>query len=107
MDSLYRGATPAVVGPGATAAIPPVHGDPVTPDPDRPSWGVFSAIGVWLMSLFLVLFVPVLFLIPYAAMRGIPFRPGALDYWPTVGQFAMSDKGAVLVRFSLSFRFTS
>lgn len=98
IDSLYQTATPAAVLPGSTTAAPTDRGVPVIPDPDRPSWGVFSAIGLWLMSLFLVLFVPLLFLIPYASMRGIPFRPGAPDYWPTVGQFAMSDKGAVLVQ---------
>ena len=98
IDSLYRTPAPAPPGPGLTTAIPQEHPVPITPDPDRPSWGVFSAIGLWIMSLFLVLFVPLLFLIPYASMRGIPFRPGAPDYWPTVGQFAMSDKGAVLVQ---------
>ncbi len=67
-------------------------------DPDRPTWGVGSALALWFASLLLVIFVPLVFLIPYASYRGIPFRPGSPDYWPAVGQFAIADKGAVLVQ---------
>jgi len=44
----------------------------------------------------LVVFVPLVFLIPYASYRGIAL--GSADYLPALTQFAMSDKGAVLVQ---------
>lgn len=68
--------------------------DPI--DPDNPSWGVGSALSVWFVSLLLVVFVPLLFLVPYASYRGI--KVGALDYLQVLTQFAISDKGAVLVQ---------
>jgi len=65
-------------------------------DPDNPSWGVGSAFFVWFVSLLLVVFVPLIFLLPYASYRGI--NPGAPDYMPALTQFAMSDKTAVLLQ---------
>lgn len=67
-------------------------------DPDRPSWGVGSALFVWVVSLLLVVFVPLVFLLPYASYRGIAFHPGSPDYLPALTQFAMSDKTAVLLQ---------
>ncbi|HWN09501.1 MAG TPA: CPBP family intramembrane glutamic endopeptidase [Pyrinomonadaceae bacterium] len=67
-----------------------------TIDPDNPSWGVGSAIFVWLVSLILSIFIPVIFLVPYASYRGI--TPGSPDYLPALTQFAMSDKTAVLIQ---------
>jgi membrane protease YdiL (CAAX protease family) len=74
--------------------IPREPGDHI--DPDRPSWGVISAFFVWFASLLLVLFVPLIFLIPYASYRGI--SPTSPDYMQVLAQFAISDKGAVLVQ---------
>lgn len=68
--------------------------DPV--DPDRPSWGVGSALLVWLASLLLGVFVPMVFLIPYASSRGI--SPGSPDYLQVLTHFATSDKTAVLLQ---------
>lgn len=65
-------------------------------DPDRPTWGVGSALLVWFASLLLVVFVPLIFLIPYASYRGI--TPGSPNYMQVLTQFAVSDKGAVLVQ---------
>ncbi len=65
-------------------------------DPDNPSWGVGSAIFVLLTSLILSIFIPVIFLVPYASYRGI--SPGSPDYLPVLTQFAMSDKTAVLIQ---------
>ncbi len=70
--------------------------DPV--DPDNPSWGVFSAISLWIASLLLVVFVPLIVLIPYASYRAIEFNPGSQEYWSAVVQFAVTDKGAVFVQ---------
>ncbi|MBC8032468.1 MAG: CPBP family intramembrane metalloprotease [Pyrinomonadaceae bacterium] len=65
-------------------------------DPDRPTWGVGGALFVWFASLLLVVFVPLVFLIPYASHRGI--SPGSPDYLPALTQFAMGDKTAVLLQ---------
>ena len=65
-------------------------------DPDNPSWGVGSALFVWLVSLLLSVFIPVVFLIPYAAYRGI--TPSSPDYGPALTEFAMGDKTAVLIQ---------
>ena len=65
-------------------------------DPDNPSWGVGSALFVWLVSLLLSVFIPVVFLLPYAAYRGI--TPSSPDYALALTQFAMGDKTAVLIQ---------
>lgn len=65
-------------------------------DPDHPSWGMGSALFVWLVSLLLSVFVPIIFLVPYASYRGI--TPSSPDYLPALTQFAITDKTAVLVQ---------
>jgi membrane protease YdiL (CAAX protease family) len=40
-----------------------------TPDPNDPSWGIPAAVGLWLLSVFLIMLVPALFLLPYVASR--------------------------------------
>jgi len=94
LDSIYTLESPAGAG---HPPVPPGRAH-VPLDPDRPTWGVGSALAVWFASLLLVIFVPLVFLIPYASYRGIAFQPGSPDYWPAVGQFAIADKGAVLVQ---------
>ncbi len=66
------------------------------PDPDRPAWGMMTALFVWFASLFLSFFIPVIFLVPYASYRGI--KSGSSDYGPALVEFAMSDKTAVLIQ---------
>jgi len=43
--------------------------EPVEPRPNNPPWGVGIAVGVWLLSVALIIFVPALFLAPYALTR--------------------------------------
>lgn len=72
------------------------------PDPPQPSdqqppgWGVGGALLVWLGSILLVLFMPLIFLIPYASSRGI--SPGSPNYLPALVEFATNDKTAVLLQ---------
>ena len=40
-------------------------------DPDNPSWGVFTALGVWFLSIILMFLVPVIFFIPYLIAVGL------------------------------------
>jgi uncharacterized protein len=65
-------------------------------DPDNPPWGTGMAFLVWLASFLLLLFVPVVFLLPYAARRGI--TPASPDYARALGQFALSDPTAVFLQ---------
>lgn len=47
----------------ANSQSPPV-------DPNNPSWGVGAALLVWFISIVLMFLVPLIFLIPYAAVKG-------------------------------------
>ena len=51
---------------------------------------------VWLVSILLVIFMPLVFLIPYASYKGIHLS--ASDYLPALVQFATNDKTAVLLQ---------
>ncbi|HEX3282759.1 MAG TPA: CPBP family intramembrane glutamic endopeptidase [Pyrinomonadaceae bacterium] len=91
------------------AAAIPLAGDPnsyATPltDPPRPpianaddpAWGIASAIFVWIASLVLMLFVPLLLLLPYAASKGLHFSDP--NYVKALAELALSDKTAVLLQ---------
>lgn len=40
-----------------------------TLDPNDPSWGIPAAVGLWLLSIFAIMIVPAVFLLPYVATR--------------------------------------
>lgn len=40
-------------------------------DPNNPSWGVGAALLVWFLSIVLMFVVPLIFLVPYAAVKGL------------------------------------
>ncbi|HEX8499372.1 MAG TPA: type II CAAX endopeptidase family protein [Pyrinomonadaceae bacterium] len=71
----------ATPGPGTFVAAP---------DPDNPPWGVWSALGLLVLSFFLMLVTSLVFLVPYIFYRGI-----GLD---TLAEFAVKDPGAILVQ---------
>ncbi|HEV2885209.1 MAG TPA: CPBP family intramembrane glutamic endopeptidase [Pyrinomonadaceae bacterium] len=68
----------------------------VVPDPNNPAWGIGGALLVWFASIFLILLMPVLFLIPYATYRGL--HPAMPNYPQAIAEFALSDKTAVLLQ---------
>lgn len=68
----------------------------IDPPSNKPAWGLGGALLVWLVSILLVIFMPLVFLIPYASYKGIHF--GASDYLPALVQFATNDKTAVLLQ---------
>jgi membrane protease YdiL (CAAX protease family) len=68
----------------------------VTPDRNNPPWGIGGAFFVLIVSFLLVAFLPLVFLIPYASMRGI--NVGNPNYLAALVQFAMNDKTAVLLQ---------
>ncbi|MGH9427829.1 MAG: lysostaphin resistance A-like protein [Terriglobia bacterium] len=63
---------------------------------NRPAWGIGGALLVWLASLFLVVVMPLVFLIPYASYKGL--NTGTPNYVKALAELAMSDKTAVLVQ---------
>ena len=71
-----------------------------TDDPNKPAWGVGGALLVWIASIALVVFMPLLFLVPYASSKGIHF--GA-NYLPAFVQFATHDKTALLLQILALF----
>jgi membrane protease YdiL (CAAX protease family) len=70
-------------------------------DPNKPSWGVGGALLVWFASILLVIFMPLVFLIPYASYKGIHF--GSPDYLPAFVELATNDKTAVLLQLVALF----
>jgi len=71
------------------------------PNPDNPSWGIGGALLVWFVSILLVVFMPLVFLIPYASYKGIDF--GVPNYLPTLVEFATNDKTAILLQLLALF----
>jgi len=72
-----------------------------SPDPDNPAWGVGGALLVWFVSIFLVVFMPLVFLIPFASHRGISFA--VPNYLPALVELATNDKTAVLLQIVALF----
>lgn len=68
----------------------------IDPSSNKPAWGLGGALLVWFVSILLVIFMPLVFLIPYASYKGIHL--GASDYLPALVQFATNDKTAVLLQ---------
>ncbi len=67
-------------------------------DPDNPSWGILGALAVWFLSVCLVLFLPAVLLLGYAAVRGI--TPNLPDYPKLLVEFAMNDKMGIVVQIA-------
>ncbi len=63
------------------------------PSPDDPPWGVGPAIGVWLLSVLLILIVPSIFLLPYLASLDPPVTDP-----DQVIEFAKSDPFSILLQ---------
>ena len=77
---------------------PPLVSPPPPPkyDANNPPWGLGGALLVWFVSLFLLAFVPVVLLIPYAYQRGINFTDP--DFARRFTEFAIGDKSAILLQ---------
>lgn len=63
--------------------------------PDNPPWGVWSSIGVWVLSIGFIVVLPNLFLLPYLAKQNLDFSNEAI-----LQQFADTDPVAVLLRIA-------
>lgn len=64
----------------------------VGPTPNNPPWGIPSAIGVWIASVFFILFVPVIFLLPYLASRTMEMGSEEMV------EFAQNDPTAIFLQ---------
>ncbi len=69
---------------------------PGVPNPDAPSWGVGGAVLVWFASFVLIVFMPLVFLLPYAASKGLHLADP--NYIKALAELALSDKNAVLLQ---------
>jgi hypothetical protein len=67
----------------------------VEPTPNNPPWNGWTALGVWLLSIILILFLPELVLIPYLLAENVDLsdRAGLLE-------FMLTDPTAVVLRLS-------
>jgi H+/Cl- antiporter ClcA len=66
---------------------------PVTPN--NPPWTAFTAIGVWIVSVFLILMIPGLFLLPYLAAQS-----SQITDTNEIIEFAKTDTIAVLIQIA-------
>jgi CAAX protease family protein len=65
-------------------------------DPENPAWGVGGALVIWFASVLFIIFMPLVFLIPYASSKGL--HTGMPNYAVALTEFALSDKTAVLLQ---------
>jgi membrane protease YdiL (CAAX protease family) len=78
---------PQRVGPGTQLSFP---------DADDPAWGIGSALFVWIASIIFIVVMPLLFLLPYAASKGL--HMGDPNYVKALAELALGDKTAVLLQ---------
>lgn len=67
---------------------PPTVADEI--NPDNPPWGIPGGVGLWLLSVMLIVIMPAMFLLPYAQQRGIGLE--------TLAEFATTDKTAIFLQ---------
>jgi len=63
------------------------------PSPNDPPWHSVAAVGLWILSVLLILIVPSLFLLPYLASLDVPFSDSA-----EMMEFAKNDPMAVFLQ---------
>ncbi len=73
--------------------LSPSQENPTGPTPNDPPWGSWAALGIWVISVLLIIILPGIFLFPYISSRGLEFI-GSDDF----KQFAESDPTAVLLQ---------
>ena len=78
-----------ISGSGGSAEL----AGPQSPAPNDPPWNGWVAVGVWLLSILLIIFIPNLFVLPYVASQAISFSDPA-----TLKQFLLSDKTAIILQ---------
>jgi len=61
-----------------------------TIDPNNPPWGILPAVGVWIISLVLLVITPLLFVVPYILRKGIRLE--------AVSEFLQTDKTGIFLQ---------
>lgn len=80
--------------PGQPELFTPLAQAPV--DPNNPPWGILGAMGVWIISIALLILVPLFFLVPYSVHLGLsPIGP---EYINRVAEIAATDKTAIFLQ---------
>lgn len=75
---------------GAVATVPDV-------DPDRPPWGIPSAVFVWLISMAFLLFIPVVFIVVYALSRNVKYA-NAREFLQGLVELSTTDPNGIFVQ---------
>lgn len=70
----------------------------LNPTPNNPPWNSLIAIGIWLFSILLIVFLPALFVLPYAAQQNIN-----LSDTTVLTEFLTKDATAILVQLIAIF----
>lgn len=65
----------------------------LSPQPNDPPWNSLEATGVWIASVFFILLIPTLFLLPYLAMQDPPILESS-----QIVEFAKSDPTSIFLQ---------
>lgn len=84
MNSFAETANRISVPPDSYANVSLLPEDAPPPTPDNPPWGAGTALGVWLVSVLFLMFVPMLLVVPYLIAKDAPFNVETLGSNPTV-----------------------
>ena len=75
---------------------PPRQAEPEPPPtPDNPPWGGWAALGVWFVSVLLIVFTPMIFLAPYIVSQGMTFGDQGV-----VQEFIRTDQTAIILQLA-------
>lgn len=83
--------TTAIDTGAETARVPEL----AFPTPDAPHWGILPAVGVLLLSIALILFTPLLFVMPYVIGKGVGFQDQQ-----ALQEFLFSDRTAIILQLA-------
>lgn len=76
------------------AEIPSAPPESTPVDPNNPPWGLGGALLVWFASLLLQLFIPVIFIVPYALKRGV--NPASPAFAKQLAEISLDKTGILL-----------
>lgn len=76
------------------AEIPSARPESTPVDPNNPPWGLGGALLVWFASLLLQIFIPVIFIVPYALKRGL--TPASPTFAKELAEISLDKTGILL-----------
>lgn len=78
--------------------VPPLPPEKILPQvlsPDNPPWNALVALAVWVISILLIIFVPLIFLAPYMLSKGLNFYDSK-----AVNEFIFTDPTAIILQLA-------